>query len=166
MSEINNNFEDLKRLLKLKRHEIPPPGYFHQFSGDVVARIRTGESGGGQNILERIQADSPYMAAVLQLFGAKPGCLERWPPASACCCWWGCCSWIARNRVHLPQRRYLRKRRRKSAQQPWPQQPLGTSRQRHHRQHESGVQFAAGQHTVWVAAEPAVPVRRLYPASQ
>ena len=73
MSETNNNFEDLKRLLELKRREIPPPGYFHHFSGDVVARIRTGESGGAQSFLERLHADSPYLTALLQLVGAKPG---------------------------------------------------------------------------------------------
>lgn len=43
MSE-NENFESLRRLLVLKRHEIPPPGYFHNFSNQVVARIRAGES--------------------------------------------------------------------------------------------------------------------------
>jgi hypothetical protein len=43
MSE-NENFESLRRLLTLKRHEVPPPGYFHNFSSQVIARIRAGES--------------------------------------------------------------------------------------------------------------------------
>lgn len=73
MSDTNNNFDDLKRLLKLKRHEIPPPGYFNHLSGDITSRIRRGESGGGKTMLERVQEDSPFMAALLQLFGAKPG---------------------------------------------------------------------------------------------
>jgi hypothetical protein len=75
MSEVNNNFEDLKRLLKLKRHEVPPPGFFNHFSSDVISRIRAGEARGGQSFLERLQGDSPFMAALLQLFAAKPGAM-------------------------------------------------------------------------------------------
>jgi hypothetical protein len=75
MSEANNNFEELKRLLKLKRHEIPPPGYFNHFSGDVVSRLRAGEFGGSHSMLERIQADSPFLGTLLQLFAAKPGAI-------------------------------------------------------------------------------------------
>jgi len=73
MSDTNNNFEDLKKLLKLKRHEIPPPGYFNHFSGDVISRIRAGESGGHGTVLERLQSDSPFLATLLNLFHAKPG---------------------------------------------------------------------------------------------
>jgi len=72
MSETNNNFSELKRLLKLKQHEVPPPGYFNRFSGDVISRIRAGESGGTQTILEQYGSGS-VLTHLLQIFHAKPG---------------------------------------------------------------------------------------------
>ena len=71
MSE-QNNFVELKRLLKLKRHEVPPPGYFNNFSGDVIARIQTGETGGPQGVLEGFDGSS-WVMGLLQIFQAKPG---------------------------------------------------------------------------------------------
>jgi len=67
MNESENNFESLRRLLALKRHEIPPPGYFNNFSGQVVSRIRAGEADVPRGI-----AESSWLLKFFQVFEAKP----------------------------------------------------------------------------------------------
>jgi hypothetical protein len=39
-----DNFDSLEKLLRLKRHEQPPPRYFNEFSGRVISRIERGEA--------------------------------------------------------------------------------------------------------------------------
>lgn len=62
MSENENDFDALRRLLALKRHEIPPPGYFENFSGNVIARIRAGENA----------AELPWLLRFIQWFERRP----------------------------------------------------------------------------------------------
>ncbi|HEV2318659.1 MAG TPA: hypothetical protein VGV18_02850 [Verrucomicrobiae bacterium] len=62
MSENENDFETLRRLLALKRHEVPPPGYFEDFSGQVIERIRAAEA----------VRPMPWVLRFLQAFESKP----------------------------------------------------------------------------------------------
>src|SRR5688572_7697175 len=44
MNSPSDNSDAVQKILRLKRHEQPPPGYFNQFSGRVIARIERGEA--------------------------------------------------------------------------------------------------------------------------
>ena len=74
MSENENDFEALRRLLALKRHEIPPPGYFENFSSQVIGRIRAAES------VEQL----PFLLKFLQWFENRPAYPVAF--ASSLCC--------------------------------------------------------------------------------
>lgn len=59
MSESPESFPEVARLLRLKQHEVPPPGYFRGFSAKVIARIEA------QQLAEaRIEA-RPWWSALL-----------------------------------------------------------------------------------------------------
>jgi hypothetical protein len=76
MNESENNFEALRRLLALKRHEIPPPGYFNNFSGQVISRIRAGAA-------KSLSLEAPWLFKLFQAFSAKPAFASAF--ASALC---------------------------------------------------------------------------------
>lgn len=66
MNPDSENFDSLRRLLALKRHEQPPPGYFNRFSREVIARIKAGESGG------EMSWQMPLWERLLGFFDVKP----------------------------------------------------------------------------------------------
>ncbi len=68
MNDNENNFEPLRRLLALKRHETPPPGYFEHFSRDVMAHIRAGENSRTANVSSQL----PWLFRLLSTFEVKP----------------------------------------------------------------------------------------------
>jgi hypothetical protein len=72
MNENENNFESLRRLLVLKRHETPPPGYFNYFSSQVLQRIRAGDTGKSANWLEDLFDQASWLEKLLQAFDVKP----------------------------------------------------------------------------------------------
>jgi len=40
MQKETEDFSELRKLLTIKRYESPPPGYFSQFSGKIIARVQ------------------------------------------------------------------------------------------------------------------------------
>jgi hypothetical protein len=69
MNQDTENFEQLRRLLALKRHEQPPPGYFNDFSSKVIARIRKGEQGA---FIDRLLWEAPWLQRFWAALETKP----------------------------------------------------------------------------------------------
>ena len=65
------NFDQLRRLLALKRHEQPPPGYFHHFAGQVIARIRAGERAAPDTAWGLLW-DAPWLQRLWAALEARP----------------------------------------------------------------------------------------------
>jgi hypothetical protein len=72
MNQDTENFEQLRRVLVLKRHEQPPPGYFNNFSRQVIARIEAGERGAAGALIDRLVWEAPWLQRIWAAFEAKP----------------------------------------------------------------------------------------------
>jgi hypothetical protein len=72
MNSDQENFEQLRRLLALKRYELPPPRYFNDFSSQVIARIRAGERGESSSALESLFADTSWLQRLWGALESRP----------------------------------------------------------------------------------------------
>lgn len=72
MNADHEDFQNLKRLLALKRHEQPPPGYFDTFSVQVMARIRAGEELVDESWFSRLGWDAPWLQRLWAVFETQP----------------------------------------------------------------------------------------------
>ena len=72
MSQDTENFEQLRRLLKLKRYEQPPPRYFTDFSPQIIARIQRGERGEGRAFAGRMLWEAAWLHRIWAAIEAKP----------------------------------------------------------------------------------------------
>jgi hypothetical protein len=71
MNSEQDNTQALRRLLAIKRHEQPPPGYFDRFSRDVIVRIRAGERA-PDSLWERLSLDVSWLRQLWATFETKP----------------------------------------------------------------------------------------------
>ena len=68
----DQDFEKLQQLLKLKRHETPPPRFFNDFSFQVTARIRAGEGVRKIEDFEDVMSQAPWLHRIWKAIEGKP----------------------------------------------------------------------------------------------
>jgi hypothetical protein len=69
MQDHPQDFEKLRQLLALKRHEIPPPGYFRDFSSRLLTRLEEDRSHSEDGWLTRLTALFQTRPAISWSFG-------------------------------------------------------------------------------------------------
>ncbi len=72
MNPEQHEFQELRRLLVLKRYEQPPPGYFDDFSRQVIAGIRCNAPMNDFSWREVLSWEAPWLQRILGLFEARP----------------------------------------------------------------------------------------------
>jgi len=70
MNDNEQRFESLTQLLKLKQHEIPPPGYFNGFSSQVISAIQEQRSPSRNSSVSSIPE---WLSKILSVFDSRPG---------------------------------------------------------------------------------------------
>lgn len=91
MDRNHDDFDDLRKLLALKRYEQPPPGYFERFPQLVIQRLRAAQSAAPESwwarCLERLLGPFEARPALAGAFGfavcafLATGFLYSEPPA-------------------------------------------------------------------------------------
>jgi hypothetical protein len=71
MSQDHEDFKSLRQLLVLKRYEQPPPGYFNDFSSQVIDRIKAGDRV-DENIFARLSWEAPWLQSLWSALETKP----------------------------------------------------------------------------------------------
>ena len=64
MNDAPENFEQLRNLLALKRHEQPPPGYFNRLPGQIIARLQAEDARKHKSFLEKLLAGTFFRPTV------------------------------------------------------------------------------------------------------
>jgi|SRR5665213_3053931 len=63
----SENFEELQKIMALKRYEQPPPGYLHHLPGRIMSRIERGEK--PLTFWEKLSANFALRPSVAYAFG-------------------------------------------------------------------------------------------------
>lgn len=71
MENESENFDQLRKLLALKRHEQPPPGYFHKLPGEVISKLRA-ERQAKADPIARLNYEAPWLMRLWQKLEANP----------------------------------------------------------------------------------------------
>ncbi len=75
MNEEGQNFDPLRRLLALKRHEVPPPRYFNELPGKIVAKLGEMEPVVTPSLWQRLSQLLTERPAFATGAGVVAGCL-------------------------------------------------------------------------------------------
>jgi hypothetical protein len=67
MNPDQEKFEDLRKLMALKRHEQPPPAYLDGLTNRIIDRIESGE--GRRNFWDRLSANFVFRPGMACAFG-------------------------------------------------------------------------------------------------
>jgi hypothetical protein len=71
MATDSENFDQLLKLLALKKHEQPPPGYFDQFSREVIIRLKH-RAVERQSWLDELGEEASWFWKIWAMLEAKP----------------------------------------------------------------------------------------------
>lgn len=69
MNTEHDQFEQVRKLLALKKHEQPPPRYFQEFSSKVIARLHALEAARTVTWRQRLGLDFDFKPAMVGVFG-------------------------------------------------------------------------------------------------